>query len=320
MNNVELIMYHYVRDLSNSRYPNIRGLDMTLFLQQLDFIQKHYNFVGMNDIIAAAYDGKRLPEHAVLLTFDDGYIDHYTNIFPVLHNRNIPAFFSMPGKIIREQKVLDVNKIHFILASSTTLQVKKEIIDKMDKYRNEYGILPNDELYEKYAVPNRFDDADTVFVKRILQNALPEEIRNIIVDELFRRFVTENEKAFANELYLNMEQIKTMRKNNMYFGIHGYEHYWFDKLTPQQYISDIAMALDVFEEVVDRSGWVFCYPYGATQPSLLEYCKSINCIAGMTTQPSIADMDIVDPLLIPRFDTNDYPPKSFRAVRKDVEK
>ena len=36
MNNLTIVMYHYVRDLKNSRYPDIKGLDVSLFKEQID--------------------------------------------------------------------------------------------------------------------------------------------------------------------------------------------------------------------------------------------------------------------------------------------
>lgn len=310
MNKLEVIMYHYVRDLRNSRYPEIKGLDLALFKQQIAYLEKNYTFVGMQDVIDAIYEGKRLPENAIMLSFDDGYLDHYTNVFPILANKGISGLFAMPGKIIKEGKILDVNKIHFILASKPIEQIKKELYVRLDECRKLGFSIPDDEeLYHRYAVANRFDSADTIFVKRILQSAIDEDARNRIVDRLFKAFVTDNDTAFVSELYLNMDQIKTMRKYNMFFGLHGYEHYWFDKLTEKEYEQDIKSALDVFEGVIDRDNWVFVYPYGATQENLLTYCKSIRCVAGVTIEPKVADLDQIDPLLIPRFDTNDYPPK-----------
>lgn len=311
MKQLEVVMYHYVRDLKNSRYPNIKGLDLKLFRQQIAYFEKHYTFVGMQEVLDAFYLGKKLPDNAILLSFDDGYIDHYTNVFPILANKGISALFSMPGKIIKEGKVLDVNKIHFLLASVPVAKIKERLYIKLAECRKEgFTIKSDEELYEELAISNRYDDADTVFVKRVLQNAIDERARNKIVSDLFREFVTENEAAFVSELYMNMSQIKTMKKYNMYFGLHGYEHYWFDRLTEDEYKKDINAALDVFEGVIDRNNWVFCYPYGATQEKLLSYCKSIHCVAGVTTEPRVADLDKDDPMLIPRFDTNDYPPKS----------
>ena len=310
MNKLEVIMYHYVRDLKSSRYPKIKGLDLALFKQQIEYLEKNYTFVGMPDVIEAIYSGKRLPENAVMLSFDDGYLDHYTNVFPILANKGISGLFAMPAKIIKEGKILDVNKIHFILASRPVEQLKKELFIRLDECRKLGFLIPDDEeLYHTYAKENRFDSADTIFVKRILQNAIDEKARNRIVEQLFKEFVTDNESAFASELYMNIEQIKIMKKCNMFFGLHGYEHYWFDKLTEKEYKQDINSALDVFEGVIDRKHWVFVYPYGATQKQLLSYCKSIHCVAGVTIEPKVADLDTIDPLLIPRFDTNDYPPK-----------
>ena len=71
-------MYHYIRDLIHSRYPEIKGMDFALFRKQLEFFSENFNVVRMEDVIAAISVGKKLPENALLLTFDDGYIDHYT--------------------------------------------------------------------------------------------------------------------------------------------------------------------------------------------------------------------------------------------------
>ena len=47
--NVTVIMYHYVRDLINSRYPDIKGLDIRSFKNQIEFIKKNYNIIKMED-------------------------------------------------------------------------------------------------------------------------------------------------------------------------------------------------------------------------------------------------------------------------------
>ena len=319
MNKLEVVMYHYVRDLQNSRYPDIKGLDVHLFRKQLKYLKENYTFVDLPQILEAIYGGSKLPDNALLLTFDDGYIDHYTTVFPLLAAEGISGLFAMSGKVVREQKVLDVNKIHYILASTPIEVVKKTLVDQIQYYRMEDSTIESiDELYEKYAKPNRFDSADIIFVKRMMQTVLPERIRNMIVDDMFGKFVSSNERSFATELYMNLDHVRVMKKYNMHFSLHGYEHYWFDNLTEKQYKEDINNALDVFEGIIDRNSWTFCYPYGASQDNLLEYCKSINCVAGFTVEARIADLDRDNPLLIPRFDTNDYPPKCKLPKSKQI--
>jgi hypothetical protein len=247
----------------------------------------------------------------VLLTFDDGYIDHYINVFPLLAARGISGFFSMPGKIIKEEKVLDVNKIHFLLALVDIMKLKNRVFGLLDYYRGrEFDVPKNDELYAELALPGRFDNKDIVFIKHLLQYKLDETLRNLMTDELFKEFIPISERAFSRELYMNMAQVKLMKKHGMYFGIHGYDHYWLGLLETESMEKDIAMALDVFDEVIDRNNWVISYPYGSFNTGTLEYLREIKCSLGFTTEVAVAKLPIDRCLELPRLDTNDFPPRS----------
>lgn len=51
MSKLYIVMYHYVRDLSNSRYPSIKGLDYHLFEQQIQYFAKNFNVVTMEEVL-----------------------------------------------------------------------------------------------------------------------------------------------------------------------------------------------------------------------------------------------------------------------------
>jgi len=53
MKNLTVVMYHYVRDLKHSRYPDIKGLDVSLFKDQIAYIKRHYTPVTMQEVIDA---------------------------------------------------------------------------------------------------------------------------------------------------------------------------------------------------------------------------------------------------------------------------
>jgi hypothetical protein len=255
-----------------------------------------------------------------LLTFDDGYIDHYTNVFPLLAARGISGFFSMPGKIIKEEKVLDVNKIHFLLASVDTKELLNKVFRLLDYYRGkEFEVPENDDLYTELAASDRFDNKDIVFIKRLLQYKLDETLRNFMANDLFKEFVPISERAFSKELYMNMAQVKLMKKQGMHFGIHGYDHYWLGLLDTESMKRDVSAALDVFNEVIDRNNWVMCYPYGSFNIETLKYLMEIKCSFGFTTEVAVARLPTDKPLELPRLDTNDFPPKSkkYRAINND---
>jgi peptidoglycan/xylan/chitin deacetylase (PgdA/CDA1 family) len=67
------------------------GLPRALFEAQLDFLCQHCHVVSLAQVFDALFRGKALPEHAVAITFDDGYKDNFTEAFPALRSRRLPA-------------------------------------------------------------------------------------------------------------------------------------------------------------------------------------------------------------------------------------
>ena len=91
---ITIVMYHYVRDLARSRFPEIKGLSLERFRRQLDYIQSHFSPIALDDVFEAASDPKKdLPPNSILLTFDDGYSDHFLNVFPFLDARGMKGCF-----------------------------------------------------------------------------------------------------------------------------------------------------------------------------------------------------------------------------------
>lgn len=115
---VHFIMYHYVRDLKNSEYPTIKGLDKELFEKQLAYLLEHYTrCVWMRFL---QHIRKMIFRHSgkwFVLTFDDGYIDHYEVVYPILKKVGVQGVFFPNTMAWKENKLLTVNRIHFILAA-----------------------------------------------------------------------------------------------------------------------------------------------------------------------------------------------------------
>ena len=128
MNTCKIIMYHYVRPIKNSTFPDIKGLELDGFKRQITYFQKNFHFITAHEILDSIYNGTKIPENSIALTFDDGLKDHYSFVFPILKQLEIPALFFPPAKPIEEKIVLDVHKIHFILAS---VKNKSDIVNKM---------------------------------------------------------------------------------------------------------------------------------------------------------------------------------------------
>ncbi len=99
---VPIFMYHHV---SNKPTRNLLDYSLTVttndFAQQLTWLQQHgYHSISETDLFDGLYYGKVLPAHPVMLTFDDGYEDVFTDALPVLlahHDRGV--FYIITGMI-----------------------------------------------------------------------------------------------------------------------------------------------------------------------------------------------------------------------------
>ena len=319
-----VVMYHYVRDLVHSRYPRIKGLQIDLFREQVRFLKKHYNFVTIEQVLDSyQIGGGNLPNHPVLLTFDDAYKDHFDYVFPFLEHEHIQGAFYAPVKAVTENTVLDVNKIHFILASTPDEQLPRLIHElrlQLDKYRKDWDLKDFDYYYDKLAVAGRFDPKEVIFIKRLLQVELDEQLRKIITDDIFQKTVGMDEGMFSRELYMSMDQIKCMVDNGMHFGSHGYDHYWLNSLSKEKQEFEIKKSIEFIKEVGgDVNNWTICYPYGAYDDATIEILRQNGCKLGMTTEVNVADLtdregDVI--FKLPRLDTNDLPKDANAPVNE----
>ncbi len=317
MSKVYIIMYHYVRNIAGSRYPGIKGLETSDFIRQLDFLEENgFSFIRMEELLAAYYESYELPEKSVMLTFDDAYSDHYTNVFPILAERGIQGSFFVPGEIIDRRVVLPVNKIHHILAVEPDHnRIKEDLLKMMDHYRGrEFSFPDNDELLLSYEKAGKFDDPETTFIKKMLQYALPERLRDILVDELFKKTVCISPEVLWDELYLKDYQLRLMKKNGMYIGAHGYHHYHLKEAGKDEMREDIIKGLDVLGDSIDRNSWVMNYPYGSYDETVEAEVKALGAKMAITTLVGVNDTETNDAFTIARLNTNDFPPVSEKYL------
>lgn len=305
---ITIVMYHFVRNLSRTRYPGIKGLTTQKFIGQLDYLQQNYRIVTVEQCVRALRDEAPLPENAALLTFDDGYVDHYTTVFPLLNERGLQGCFFPPVRAITHHEVMNVNKIHFVLATASLPELTADLLRALDRYRVEWKLRTTSEYLADLHHPSRWDLAEVIFIKRMLQRELPELLRKKIVDELFTRYVLADEAAFAQELYMTPTQLRCMVRHGMYVGSHGYGHTWMNTLTPEEQVREVEQSLDFLDSIgAPTKDWAMCYPYGAYNTALIEIVRRRGGALVFTTAPGVAELTPEHALTLPRLDTNDLP-------------
>jgi peptidoglycan/xylan/chitin deacetylase (PgdA/CDA1 family) len=304
-----IITYHYVRDFSKTKYPNIKGLDLVSFKDQISFLKKNYNIITIDELINFNKKQIFLPPNPALLTFDDGYIDHYEFVFPELLKQNVQGSFFPPAKPIIENNILDVHKAQFIIAcAKSENHIVEYLMSSMDLHKEEYCLKSFDYYYEFYAKSNRWWSKNIKFFKSMIQFVLPEDLRNKICNEMFIQFVTKDEVSFSKELYLETEQLRHMVEEGMHIGSHGFEHYWLGSLSGYDQELDIKKSIKFLKSIgQDMRRLSIAYPYGSYNEKTLEILKKLNFSIGFATEYSVCDLSVNNFFALPRLDTNDIP-------------
>lgn len=304
-----IVMYHYVRDLSRSRYPGIKALTTSEFSGQLDFIQKHYTVCSGREVVAAVKGESKLPQRACLLTFDDGFLDHFVTVFPMLEERGLTGCFFPPSKAIVERCLLGVHKLQLVLAVCEDAKALLEkVFHLLKPHRRHFDIPEDAELWQRYAVEGKYDPIEIVLIKRLLQARLPEPVREDITDDLFRRNVAEDESVIVDEWYLTVPQLKTMHRHGMEVGSHAHSHRFLETLSDQQQEQEILNSVELMLDIWGQkpSDWIMCYPAGSYDRRTIDILQRSGCAMGLAVETGVVS-NLKDPYTLPRLDTNDLP-------------
>ena len=299
-------MYHYVRSIKKSDYPNLNGLEFSDFKKQILFFKKNFNLLS-NDQFIEIINSKKLPKKkSILLTFDDGYLDHYQYVYPFLKKHNLSANFYPSIMCIKNKKVLDVNKVHFILEKEKN---KEKILSLIFLYIKKYlNKTPEQIKINKINLTSRYDDKKTILIKRLLQNHIPLPFREKIVNKLFGDIVNISEKEFSEKLYMNKKHIQELYKNNFTIGSHGYNHYWWGKLNEDEQEIEIKKSINYLKKIqVFDKNFSVCFPYGSYNLQTLNLLNKYKIKFALTTEVGkVNNKNIANVLELPMFDTNDF--------------
>lgn len=109
-----VLMYHHIQTKESAIADKQTALTVytDVFKNQMQYLKnKNYNVLTLNDLINFFDSGTGIPKHSVLLTFDDGYQDFYTDAYPVLSNFGFHSTMFTPTGLINNPDYLTWDEI-----------------------------------------------------------------------------------------------------------------------------------------------------------------------------------------------------------------
>ena len=117
-NKATILMYHSVG--KNDLFFNVQ---LDNFARQMEYLSKeNFRVIELKQLIKWLEEKKDIPSKIVVLTFDDGYENNYSNVWPILKKYNFPAtIFLVPALV--GKKIGDSQKN--VLNMLTWMQIKE---------------------------------------------------------------------------------------------------------------------------------------------------------------------------------------------------
>jgi peptidoglycan/xylan/chitin deacetylase (PgdA/CDA1 family) len=314
---ISVLMYHYVRPLGTRWSERHNVLVLEDFRKQLDHLQKTHQVIsasGVLERLSGRAEASTDPRPLVWLTFDDGYSDCIRYVLPELVARGMTASFLVPTAAVWDRILLDVNKIHLILALAPSSADVVAEIRHVWKRLNLRSVQQEDfeAAFERLGFVNAWNDACSHFAKRILQKELLVQDRQRLLDRLMDVFVGESEQVHANDLYLMPDDLLELERAGMDVGSHGHEHKWLGECTSAEQHNDLQHSLLLLETVgLSYPRRVMSYPSGSYNSMTIETVRALGIELGLVNDNALASLQVgtgpwlqvsrIDPMFFDRY-------------------
>lgn len=230
------------------------------FRKEIDFLQNNFDVVSLDTIVANINKGIGFKRPTVAIAIDDGYVDNFDFLFPVLKERKIPATIFITTSYISTVKRMWFDRMEEALQNTNhrTINLK--------------GMLELQEL-----------SIDNLPKRRRLAKLLIERMKELSVsmrDELIMSLEKQLEAPLEEKpLMLNWQQVLLMYNDGICFGAHTCTHPILTKISLEEAKNEIVKSKIELEQRLGSQVKHFAFPNGRKHDfseDLRNYCKTIG--------------------------------------------
>ncbi len=256
---VTVITYHGV--LPAEYRSEDAFLDNTLvtegaFRSQLRLLKKHYNVISPDEFRQWLCKGGNLPERAVLLTCDDGLLNHLKVMVPILREEKLQCLFFVTGSFLENSPtVLWYVELYLLLMQAPVriepVWVQGIVIPETSAEREQRRVLWLTLLKRL----SRLDwNARRGFSRELAAASGLEPSWNL-------RYVDDPSLRDRFQM-LRLPELKQLAAAEMTIGAHSLSHPMLAEQSVELARDEIAGSRRALEKAVGGQVWAIAYPFG----------------------------------------------------------
>lgn len=290
------LLYHRVTDLEYDK--NLLAVTPDNFFEQMVYLKNNF------PIVRYEQDWNQLDRDAVCITFDDGYMDNFTEAVPILRELDIPAtvFVSTANINTDEEFWWD--------------ELERLLLDKEYNYYETFSLV--DDLFSCQWSTKTFSEREELYdtLHWLMYNKIAVNKRKNWINQLRTWKQTGNVGRVQNQV---MQTNKIDLQNPLLtIGAHTVNHPSLKRLSYQEQYYEISQSIKDLEILLKRKVDVFSYPFGSGEDydrMTIEICKELQIQKAAANIPGIWSRQC-DQYQIPRNIIRNW---NFREYRNRIK-
>jgi peptidoglycan/xylan/chitin deacetylase (PgdA/CDA1 family) len=276
---LSILTFHRVHAQPDPLYPS--EADAALFNAICRWVRSTYAVLPLDEAVQRLQD-MTLPARAMAITFDDGYADNCELALPILQSNGLTAtFFIATGFVDGGCMWNDV-----VIES-----IRRTSASRLDLGHAGLGVY---EISTPAARRRAADDAI-----RAIKYLEPEERWSLATHLAGQAGV-----AIPQDLMMNWDQVRTLRRSGMGIGAHTVNHPILARLPVTAARQEAVQSKARLEEELQEPVRLFAYPNGKPGedyvPETVDAIRGLGFAAAVTTAPGAANRTS-DLFQLPRF-------------------
>lgn len=216
-----LVNFHYIRDPKQYQHPGIYPVDLPDFRALMEKLQQHLHFATPQEAEDFLLQKQPLPRPSVLMTFDDGLVDHYQTATDILDPMGVKGLFFTCTRPLTEKKALMVHKVHWLRATTEPNEFKRLFLAALPQEWQSYELSESERANARKSYI--YDTPEHGNLKFFINFILPE---NAVDEATSRMFTSKNltEVEFCEQNYMSPENLRSLEQNGHMVACHTHDH------------------------------------------------------------------------------------------------
>ncbi|MBL8327333.1 MAG: polysaccharide deacetylase family protein [Rubrivivax sp.] len=280
------LMYHSIPDAARENCVDAAGaIPAQLFERQLQQLQARCTVISLRDALRYLDGEAGLPRRAVVLTFDDGYLDNLEVAAPLLRKYGMPATLFLATGYVDRAEPQWVDELHFAFTYRTrdrlALSVLPMVLDLTQERTEAHARITVAMQLLRFGYARRRELLDEVIAQLQPSRRMPR-------------------------LTLNWDDARRMRREYPEFelGLHTHDHIEMATLPVEDALAEVRHSQDRFQAEMGYAARYFSYPYGRCSMPLIEGLAQLGIEAAFRTQPTERITPAANPWALPRYEVN----------------